>query len=75
MELVDDAIRKFETVVPFGEEAFMVLRAHLLVEHHLFAYVSSRVADPEFMKEVESRYSPVGSGLGLILLAQALTLQ
>lgn len=75
MEPVDDALKKFEAVVPFGEEAFMVLRAHLLAEHHLFAYVSSRVADPEFMKEVESRYSPVGSGLGLILLAQALSLR
>lgn len=75
MELVDDAQKQFGVVVPFGEEAFMVLRAHLLAEHHLFAYVRSRVADPEFIKEVESRYSPVGSGLGLILLAQALSLR
>lgn len=75
MEFVDDALKQFGEVVPFGEEAFMVLRAHLIAEHHLFAYVRSRVVDPEFMKEVESRYSPVGSGLGLILLAQALSLR
>lgn len=64
---------EFEAVVPFGEAAFMVLKAHLLAEHHLFGYVCSRVTDPGFEKQMKSPYSPVGSGLGLILLAQALS--
>jgi hypothetical protein len=70
---MNEAVKKFEAVVPFGEEAFMVLKAHLFAEHHLCAYIGSRVGDPEFMKEMMSRYSPVGSGLGLILIAQALS--
>ena len=75
MDPIDEAVKTFNAVVPFGEEAFMVLKAHLLAEHHLSAYVGSRIGNPDFMKEVESRYSPVGSGLGLVLLAQGLSLR
>jgi hypothetical protein len=75
MEPVNEALRKFESIVPFGDEAFMVLKAHLLAERHLCAYIESRLSNPAFMKEVESPYCPVSSGLGLILLAQALSLR
>lgn len=75
MEPMDEAQREFATVVPFGHHAFMVLQAHLLAEQHLFSYISSRLSNPSLLEEVEGRYSPVGSGLGLILLAQALSLR
>lgn len=64
---------EFEDIVPFGDDVLMVLKAHLLVEHHLFEYVCSRVTDLAFVKSAKDRYSPVGSGLGLIYLAQALS--
>jgi hypothetical protein len=66
-------LKTFEEVVPYGEEAFMVLKAQLLAEHSLAQYVDSRV--PSLIKEVQDRNSPVRSGLALILLAQALSLR
>ncbi len=72
---MDEALAKFEAVVPFGEEAFMVLRAHLLVEQGLWTYVKSRITDTDFLKAAEHEHSPVASGRGLIFLARALSLQ
>jgi hypothetical protein len=73
MNEIEHDLRMFEELVPHGEESFMVLKAHLLAEHSLAQYVTTRV--PSMVKEIEDRNSPVRSGLALILLAQAISLR
>ena len=73
MDNLERDLETFEKLVPHGEEAYMVLKAQLLAEHSLSQYVLARV--PSMEKEIEDRNSPVRSGLGLILLAQALSLR
>lgn len=75
MNEIQTALAKFEKNVPHGEEAFMVLKAHLLAEYSLLRYVNARIPDNTLMAEIENEKSPVASGLGLILLAQALSLR
>lgn len=73
MNEVEQALEMFEKSWPHGEEAFIVLGAHLKAEHSLAQYVAARV--PSMAKDIEDRNSPVRSGLALILLAQALSLR
>lgn len=73
MNEVDQDLEQFENLVPHGEEAFMVLKAQLLVEHSLAQYVAARI--PSMVKDIEDRNSPLRSGLALVLLAQALSLR
>ena len=73
MDEIDQDIKTFEELVPHGEESFMVIKAHLLAEHSLVQYVIARV--PSMATEIQERNSPVRSGLGLIQLAQALSLR
>ena len=67
MSDMEQDLKMFEELVPHGEESFMVLKAHLLAEHSLAQYVTTRV--PSIAKEIEDCNSPVRSGLALILLA------
>lgn len=72
MQDIIQALQKFEELVPYGEEALMVLKAQLLIEHALLEYVKKKV--PSLAIEIEDRGSPVRSGLALILLAEAVSL-
>ena len=63
----------FDRLVPFGEAAFVVLRAQLIAEYSLTKYVAARV--PTLAKELDDRNNEVRSGIALILLAQALSLR
>lgn len=73
MNDMEHDLKMFEELVPHGEASFMVLQSHLLAEHSLAQYVTTRV--PSIANEIEDRNSPVRSGLALILLAQALSLR
>ena len=64
---------EFDSQVPFGEAAFVVLKAHLIAERSLTEYIAARV--PTLAQELDHRNSPVRSGLALILLAEALSLR
>ena len=75
MKQVEEALRKFAEIVPEGEEAFMILKVQLLAEHYLWGYINARIENQEFLKELADPYSPVSSGLSLILLAQAISLR
>jgi hypothetical protein len=70
---INSATRIFDELVPYGDPAFMVLKAQLLAEHAVASFVVARV--PSFSDELENANSPVRSGLALILLAQALSLR
>lgn len=72
---VEEAFREFDSRVPHGEETFMVLKAHLVAERALVEFVRARVADPEFDAQFLGRDSPCRNGLGLIILAQGLSLR
>ena len=73
MNRIDQINTFFNENVPRGKESFMVLQTHLLMERELLFYVKSRIEDDSLLKEIEDSHSPVGSGLGLILLAQTLS--
>lgn len=65
----------FESCVPYGDEAFMVLKAHLILEKCLIEFIQTRVTT-DFLKDaIQTRTSPCRSGLGLILLAEGLSLR
>lgn len=64
---------RFQKLVPFGEEAFMVLRAHLIAERGVWQFIEARVQTPKVLEHLKDNNSPVRSGLGAILLAEALS--
>lgn len=74
-EELEEAFREFDSRVPHGEEAFMVLKAHLVTERALVEFVRARVADAEFDTQFLGGDSPCRNGLGLIILAQGLSLR
>lgn len=72
----DEAAQIFDSLVPHGDEAFMVLKAHLVAERALVAFVKARAPSPSFQKDsIQDKNSPCSSGLGLILLAEGLSLR
>ncbi len=78
LEEVDKVFCNFDTRVPHGEELFMVLKAHLIIEQALVEFVKIRVANIDFNEGDEGficNNSPCRNGLGLILLAQGLSLR
>ncbi len=62
----------FDRHVPHGELALTILKVHLLVEMHLTKFVSARLNDPNLLKMILDRNSPVKSGKALTLLARSL---
>jgi len=75
-EELDEAAALFDRTVPHGEEVFMVLKAHLMIETALVAFVKARTPDAiDFHKQVLGGDSPCRNGFGLILLAQALSMR
>lgn len=67
-----ETLELFDKHVPHGHEAFMVLKAHLLLEMRLRDFVRARINDASLLKEVFDRSSPLSGGKGLILLARSL---
>lgn len=74
-ENIEEAYRDFEGRVPHGKESFMVLTAHLIAERALIKFIKSRVTDENYETQYFGNDSPCRSGLGLILLAQGLSLR
>lgn len=73
MDRVDQVADDFNRNVPFSDDAFMVLRMHLLMERELRAYIKWRVENDVFFEELNNHHAI--SGGTLILLAQALSLR
>ena len=72
---VGDARHEFHTHVQIGDEAAMVLKAHLMTEVALHKYVRSRVPDTKLYEQITKERGPLANGQGLLLLAQALSLR
>lgn len=72
MDTVFEIFELFDKHVPHGHEAFLVLKAQLLVEMRLRDFVKARISDASLLKDVFCRDSPVRSGKGLIILARSL---
>lgn len=63
------AFDQFEKHVPYSDAAFLILKAHLVVELHLLEFIRSRVSDGVFQDISKSRE---GAYAVRILLARAL---
>lgn len=75
-EDLDEADRLYEKTVPKGEEVFMVVKAHLIIESALIEFVKARTPDAvEFHKQIINGDSPCRNGLGLVLIAQGLSIR
>lgn len=72
---LDAEYSELEHLIPYGDEAFMVLKAHLLAEQALVEFVRQRVVDAKFEKQALEEKSPCSQGIGLILLAHGLSLR
>ena len=72
MDTVSETFELFDKHVPHGQEAFLVVKAQLLVEMRLRDFVKARISDASLLKDVFCRDSPVRSGKGLIILARSL---
>lgn len=72
MDTVSETFELFDKHVPHGHEAFVVLKAQLLVEMRLRNFVKARISDASLFEDIFSRDSPVRSGRGLIILARSL---
>ena len=70
MDSITHDIETFQNLVPLGDEASMVLKAHLILEESLWKFLSARLPD-SLIKEFRDENSPVSSGKALIQLAQA----
>lgn len=57
MDTATNDMKEFQTLVPFADESFMILKAHLLLEQSLWKFLSARF--------------PVSNGKGLIQVAEA----
>jgi hypothetical protein len=71
VDRVDKIAEEFDRTVPFSDDAFMVLRMHLLMERELRVYIKWRIEDEKFFNELDAQIS----GQTLILVAQALSLR
>lgn len=74
-EELEEANREFNSRVPHGHESYLVLTAHLIAEQALVKFIKARVSGSNFEKQFTDDNSPCRSGLGLILLAQGLSLR
>lgn len=62
MKEVKKDLKKFDALVPYEDESFMVLKVQLIAEHSVVQFVAARVP-ASFMAEIEHKNSPVQSGL------------
>lgn len=70
MDTATSDMIEFEKLVPFKDESFMILKAHLLLEQSLWKFLSARLSK-ELVKEFRGENSPVSNGKGLIQIAEA----
>lgn len=71
MDAIEQELANFESIVPYADEATMVLKAHLLLEQSLWKFIAARVADDALIAELRGEYSPVATGKALVQLARA----
>lgn len=72
MDAIQEEIQNYERIVPFADEATMVLKAHLLLEQSLWKLIAARIADPALIEGLRGENSGVRNGKALVQLAQAL---
>ncbi len=70
MDAIERDIATFESLVPRGDEASMVLKAHLILEESLWKFLSARLPEA-LVTSYRGENSPVSSGKALVQLAQA----
>lgn len=70
MDTATNDMKEFQTLVPFADESFMILKAHLLLEQSLWKFLSARLPK-ELVTEFRREDSPVSNGKGLIQVAEA----
>ncbi|MCO5093802.1 MAG: hypothetical protein M9960_01055 [Xanthomonadaceae bacterium] len=73
---LEEVHQLYDKTVPKGEEVFMVIKAHLIIESALIEFVKARTVDAdEFHNQIFDGNSPCRNGLGLVLLAQGLSIR
>jgi hypothetical protein len=70
MNEIEKEIARFEALVPLGDEASMVLKAHLILEESLWQFLAARLPQA-LIESLQGENSPVSSGKALIQLAEA----
>lgn len=70
MDVIEQELQNFRLIVPYADEATMVLKAHLLVEQSLWRFIAARIMDDELITELRGKYSPVATGKALVQLAR-----
>ena len=71
MNAIERDIKTFQSLVPLGDEASMVMKAHLILEESLWKFLAARLPE-ELVVTFSDEYSPVSNGKALVQLAQAL---
>lgn len=71
LDFVAEEMGNFEAIVPYADEATMVLKAHLLIEQSLWKFIAARIKDEALVTELRGKYSPVATGKALVQLARA----
>lgn len=71
MDVIEQEIENFKAIVPYADEATMVLKAHLLIEQGLWKFITARIDDDALIKELRGKYSSVATGKALVQLARA----
>lgn len=70
MDALESDIATFQSLVPRGDEASMVLKAHLILEESLWKFLLARLPEA-LVSSFRGENSPVSGGKALIQLAQA----
>ena len=70
MDVIEQELQNFKSIVPYADEATMVLKAHLLVEQSLWKFIAARIRDDKLITELRGEYSPVATGKALVQLAR-----
>jgi hypothetical protein len=70
MDAIEHDIATFESLVPRGDEASMVLKAQLILEESLWKFLLARLP-ADLVASFRGENSPVSCGKALIQLAQA----
>lgn len=70
MNAIEHDIEIFKRLVPLGDEASMVMKAHLILEESLWKFLAARLPE-ELVVTFSDEQSPVNNGKALVQLAQA----
>ena len=72
LDTIHAEIENFQNIVPFADEATMVLKAHLLLEQSLWKFISARLSNDDLVTALRCKESEVRNGKALIQLAEAI---